>query len=955
MTHPTARRPVPAVLIRLLGATILALAAVLPVGASLAPPADAASPVNPKVVIVSGPVGSYNRLYKSDADALARVARKYTRNVVLIKTPNATWPAVKAAAQGASIFVYLGHGNGWPSRYRDSLWPFSQNGLGLDPASGADGSAHVYYGEAQVASDIRFAPNAVVLLFHLCYASGNTEPGLPTGTLSDKKARVDNYAAGFFAAGARAVIADAYHPNTTYMSRLFTGKATMSQLFHAVPTYHGHDIAWDSFRTTGSKNIMDPTSVARGPYYHSIVYDPGLTATMVTRTAYKPTDAVPAQLVVGGAATSHGATDVFADPGLASPSGALEPGRRLRLLADAPALPDGSRVLQVRTLEGDLTGYVRADALDPADSTPAKVYDYDLPGSLIGPNGDYVFDTFRVVVRASEPLHGTVTVRNEAGDIVKTLTASDAWSVFDWDLTGADGTVVPDGGYTWSYAGTEPWGNNAAPFTKSGSFALDATAPRTTAAASGTLHPTGWYTTAATVKLSGHDASSGMRATYYRLDGGAKARYTGPVTIARSGDHTLSYWSVDQAGNVEPTRTLEVKVDVSPPVTKADLTGPVGEAGFYRDDVTVGLDPTDAQSGVASTDIALDGAPLAPYGGPIVVSADGVHRIAFRSTDLTGRREATKTVTFTIDRTAPSLGGPDAVAPSAAQFSPNADGLADLVGVSHALSEPGAVRLVVTPTGGGPAVRTLTVPVAKAGPGSVGWDGRDASGGYVADGDYTLTLTPLDRARNAGTSRSVDVAVFGAFVGLTPAPARFYPQDGDAIAPRTVARFTLKAAAAVMVRVTTSAGATVRTIGGSYPAGPVAIAWDGRTDGGGYAAQGPYRIVVVATAGGRSETHATAVRAAAFELKPSVTTARRGHRLTLTVVTSEPLKTNPKLTVRQPGLVGYTVRLTKVGTSTYRASWIVRSGGRAGAMSLAVVGYDRAKGRNATSMRLRIR
>ena len=59
----------------------------------------------------------------------------------------------------------------------------------------------------------------------------------------------------------------------------------------------------------------------------------------------------------------------------------------------------------------------------PADSTPATLYDYDPPGALIGPNGDYVFDTFRVIVRASEPLDGTITIRNAAGDTVKTLTA----------------------------------------------------------------------------------------------------------------------------------------------------------------------------------------------------------------------------------------------------------------------------------------------------------------------------------------------------------------------------------------------------------------------------------------------------------------------------------------------------------------------------------------------------
>ena len=956
MHQPRARPTVTAALLRTLAATLLAVAAVLPVGGSLASPVEAAGPrVNPKVVIVAGPVGSFNAHYKADADAIARAARKYTNNVVLIKTPKATWPAVKAAAQGASILVYLGHGNGWPSKYRDALWPYTQNGLGLDPVTGADGTAHVYYGEAQVASEIRLAPNAVVLLFHLCYASGNTEPGLPTGTLADKQARVDNYGAGFFAAGARAVIADAYHPNVTYIDRLFTSTATMSSLFHGVPSYHGHDIAWDSFRTTGAKIVMDPTSVARGPYYHSIVYDPALTTPMVTRTAYPATDVIPAALVVPGAATTVGSTDLFADPTLSSSTASLGAGRPLRLLAGAPALPDGSRVVQVRSLDGGLAGYVRADALAPADSTPAKVYDYDLPGSLIGPNGDYVFDTFRVIVRASEPLDGTVTIRDGAGAEVKTLTASDAWSVFDWDLRGSDGTVIPDGRYSWSYRGTERWGNNAAPFTRSGSFALDATAPTTTATATGTLHPSGWYTATATVRLAGRDAFSGMRATYYRLDGGKKTRYAGPIAIATSGDHHVAYWSVDKAGNVEPDRSLEVKVDVSPPVTAPVLTGPVGETGFYRDDVTVGLDATDAQSGVASSQIAVDGGPLGPFAGPIVVSAAGAHEVTFRSTDLTGRKEAIKAIAFTIDRTAPTLGPADSVAPSAAQFSPNGDGLADTIGVSHALNERGAIRLVVTSAGGGPTVRGVTIPVTGAGAGSIAWDGRDDGANFVPDGDYSLTLTPLDRARNAGPARSVDVTVFGAFVGLSPAPVRFYPQDGDALAPRTVARFTLGAAADVTLRVVNPAGVVVRTIGGTYPAGPVAIAWDGRTNAGGYAPQGLYRIVVVASVGGRAETHTTSVRAAAFELKPSATTVRRGKKMTLTVITSEPLKGRPRLAVRQPGLVAYAVKLTRIGTSTYRATWTLKSGGRAGKLTLTVTGTDTAKGRNSTALVLRIR
>ena len=92
--------------------------------------------------------------------------------------------------------VYMGHGNGWPSRYRDDLFPPTQNGFGLNPVAGGSDSQHQYFGEQYAGDQIKLAKNAVVLLHHLCYASGNTEPGLPEGTLAQAKQRVDNYAAG---------------------------------------------------------------------------------------------------------------------------------------------------------------------------------------------------------------------------------------------------------------------------------------------------------------------------------------------------------------------------------------------------------------------------------------------------------------------------------------------------------------------------------------------------------------------------------------------------------------------------------------------------------------------------------------------------------------------------------------------------------------------------------------
>ena len=136
---------------------------------------DAPARTAPKVVLIVGPVGSVTPYYRRLADEAAAAAAKYTPNVVKVYSPDATWTNVKRALEGASVVVYLGHGNGWPSIYRDSLYPPTQNGFGLNPHAGAADS-HQYFGEDQIGSQIKLAPDAVVIFSHLCYASGNTEP-----------------------------------------------------------------------------------------------------------------------------------------------------------------------------------------------------------------------------------------------------------------------------------------------------------------------------------------------------------------------------------------------------------------------------------------------------------------------------------------------------------------------------------------------------------------------------------------------------------------------------------------------------------------------------------------------------------------------------------------------------------------------------------------------------------
>ena len=137
------------------------------------PAAFAAS--NPKVAIIVGATHSVTPTYRSYADQVYAEAIKYTSNVVKVYSPNATWKNVKAAVNGASIIVYLGHGNGWPSPYPYDPNFTTRDGFGLNDASNPSDYVNKYYGEPKIET-LTPAPNAVVLLFHLCYASGNSEP-----------------------------------------------------------------------------------------------------------------------------------------------------------------------------------------------------------------------------------------------------------------------------------------------------------------------------------------------------------------------------------------------------------------------------------------------------------------------------------------------------------------------------------------------------------------------------------------------------------------------------------------------------------------------------------------------------------------------------------------------------------------------------------------------------------
>lgn len=315
-------------------AALLALVATIALPATdPAATAEAASH-RPLAVIVVGPVGSSTSFYLRDARRIAAQLRSYGTRVREIYSPWATWTRVKDAARGANLFVYLGHGSGYPSPY-GRFDPQKMNGLGLN-RSGGRGNLNVrYYGEFYLRSSLRLAPGAVVILDHVCYAAGGSEPGRALPARKTAAKRADNFAAGFLAAGAAAVFASD-RTVATIVRDLFGSRRTMAAVFWNSPwTSARYDSSFRSTRTRGATGILAPYHPGR--YYQSVTGRLRWTTTEWRRT-WNPPLTTPAAAPTPAPTPSIDASPSAGPDLVPTPSPLVD----LSPTPDPPAAPDPS-------------------------------------------------------------------------------------------------------------------------------------------------------------------------------------------------------------------------------------------------------------------------------------------------------------------------------------------------------------------------------------------------------------------------------------------------------------------------------------------------------------------------------------------------------------------------------------------------------------------------------------
>jgi dienelactone hydrolase len=111
----------------------------------------------------------------------------------------------------------------------------------------------------------------------------------------------------------------------------------------------------------------------------------------------------------------------------------------------------------------------------------------------------------------------------------------------------------------------------------------------------------GWYTSDVRVSLTVNDNLSGVAGTEYQVNNGAWTNYTGSIPALGEGNHTVSYRSMDLAGNLEQTQTITFKIDKTSPLLVVELDqSTIWPANHKMVKVNAALNSSDAASDIAS-------------------------------------------------------------------------------------------------------------------------------------------------------------------------------------------------------------------------------------------------------------------------------------------------------------------------------------------------------------------
>jgi len=186
------------------------------------------------------------------------------------------------------------------------------------------------------------------------------------------------------------------------------------------------------------------------------------------------------------------------------------------------------------------------------------------------------------------------------------------------------------------------------PFDFTGNAIIEAECtPTTNIELSGSFGNNNWYVSNVQVTLTPFDnEGSGIAKTEYSLDGISWIQYSNLFTVSNEGTTIIFYKSTDNAGNVETTKTQEIKIDKTIP--SITISSPEAKDYLQSGSLTLNFGATDTISGIDSITSSLDSLTV-NNGGVIDLSTltMGQHTLTVNAIDKAGNT-ATKSVIFNI-------------------------------------------------------------------------------------------------------------------------------------------------------------------------------------------------------------------------------------------------------------------------------------------------------------------
>jgi hypothetical protein len=204
---------------------------------------------------------------------------------------------------------------------------------------------------------------------------------------------------------------------------------------------------------------------------------------------------------------------------------------------------------------------------------------------------------------------------------------------------------LSDGVYTVNFKSTDNAGNTA---TATRTVKVDASLPVIVTTIDGTVGSSGWYVSQTTTSITA-DELSGIDHIEYNQNG--TGWQEGVSFVSGEGINQIEIKVYDNAGNVA-TRSLEIKVDTTPPLIATSITGTKGLEDWYVSRTETRIWASDDNSGVDRVEYNQND--VGWQEGASVTSNDGINTIHIRAYDVAGN-VTTASLEIKVDTIAPFL------------------------------------------------------------------------------------------------------------------------------------------------------------------------------------------------------------------------------------------------------------------------------------------------------------